>query len=150
MRANDNAVAGFFEDIPVLLVVLAGVMVLTVSGAIAAARAQDIENQETLDALARRLLDSLTVGITSDPTIEHVSVAAVLSVNVSRCAADVLADESFAVTFNLRYPHVEWLRTNSNIDGTHCSASGYASKLINVRLDDGTTGVLEVVSVVCT
>jgi hypothetical protein len=141
-----SAVAGFFEDIPVLLIVLVGVMSLVLSGVVAAGRTQHIENQKQLDLLASRLIDSIAINVAPDPSIEHASLVAFSSLNFTRCAADVLADESFGISIIQLYPATEWIRIRpADPQGQD---TGYASRLFNARSDSGTIGVLEVVAIV--
>lgn len=146
MWADRSAVAGFFEDIPVLLIVLAGVMSLVLSGVIAAEREQRIGDQRQLDLLASRLIDSVAIEAAPDPSIEHASVVVFASLNLTRCAANVLDDEAFRISVIQLYPSMEWIRTSS-LD-PQIRDVGYASRLFNARLDDGSVGVLEVAAFV--
>jgi hypothetical protein len=141
-----SAVAGFFEDIPVLLIILVGVMSLVLSGVVAAERAQHIENQKQLDLLASRLIDSVAINVAPDPAVEHASMVAFASLNATRCAANVLDDESFGISVIQLYPSMEWIQTRS--PDPQRQDTGYASRLFNARLDDGSIGVLEVVAFV--
>jgi hypothetical protein len=141
-----SAVAGFFEDIPVLLIILVGVMSLVLSGVVAAERAQHIENQKQLDLLASRLIDSVAINVAPDPAVEHASMVAFASLNATRCAANVLDDELFGISVIQLYPSMEWIQTRS--PDPQRQDTGYASRLFNARLDDGSIGVLEVVAFV--
>ena len=143
MWTDRSAVAGFFEDIPVLLIVLVGVMSLVLSGVVAAERTQRIENQRQLDLLASRLIDSIAINVAPDPSIEHASLVAFASLNFTRCAANVLADESYGISVIQLCPSTEWIRTRAADPQGH--DTGYASRLFNARLDDGSVGILEVV-----
>lgn len=146
MWTDRSAVAGFFEDIPVLLIILVGVMSLVLSGVVAAERAQHIENQKQLDLLASRLIDSVAINVAPDPAVEHASMVAFASLNATRCAANVLDDELFGISVIQLYPSMEWIQTRS--PDPQRQDTGYASRLFNARLDDGSIGVLEVVAFV--
>ncbi len=146
MWTDRSAVAGFFEDIPVLLIILTGVMALVLSGFVATEKAQRIEDRRQLDMLALRLVDSVAINIAPDPSVEHASLVAFASLNFTRCAASVLDDESFGMSVIQLCPSIEWIRIGS-VD-PQGQDTGYASRLFNARLDDGSIGVLEVVACV--
>jgi hypothetical protein len=148
MRADDSAVAGFFEDLPVLLIILAGVAVLVLSGAAASERLAEADLESELDSLADRFVASLMVSLKRDPSMDHTSMALVASLNISRCASDALDDESWSVAIVLLSPSTEWLRADSSSETPPRAATGYSSSLFNVVLDDGSVGVVEVSAIV--
>lgn len=119
---------------------------MVLSGVVAAERAQHIENQKQLDLLASRLIDSVAINVAPDPAVEHASMVAFASLNATRCAANVLDDESFGISVIQLYPSMEWIQTRS--PDPQRQDTGYASRLFNARLDDGSIGVLEVVAFV--
>jgi hypothetical protein len=147
MRDDDSAIGGFFEDLPVMLIVLAGVATLVISGVVASERISRQQDQSELDALADRLVDSVLVSMSRGPGIEHIPMSAT-SVNTSRCAGDVLDGESWKVAYVMRYPHMEWLRVDHSDEKMPLMDTGFASRLVNVVVDDGTVGVIEVSAIV--
>ncbi len=148
VRSDESAVAGFFEDMPVLLIILAGVAVLVISGTFAGERMRDARNQEELDVLASRFVDSVIMSMSADPYIEHVSLSAIHSVNITRCATETFASESYKISFLLCYPNLERIRSASSLDEFLCEDTGYSSLMMNVVLNDGTIGVAEVSAIV--
>lgn len=148
MRNDEYAIAGFFEDLPVMLIILAGVATLAISGMTASGRISQQQAQAEIDTLAGRLVDSIIVSMSRGPTIEHVPLSATISVNTSRCAADVLDGESWSVAYIIRYPQVGWLLVEKSSEDKPLKDTGYASRLVNVVVDNGTVGVLEVTAIV--
>ena len=148
MRRDISGVAGFFEDLPVLLIVLAGIATLVVSTAYAGERMRAQSLQDELDYVADRFVDSVVMSLATDPLIEHTSISAIESVNATRCACESFGSESFEISFIMRYPTVEWIRSLSCADNPLPLNTGYASRLLSAVLDNGTIGVVEVSAVV--
>ena len=148
MRSDETAVAGFFEDLPVLLIVLAGVSALVLSGVTASERLAEMENQAELESLAGRFVVTMAVSLNMDPSVEHASISSVRSLNISRCACDALDTESWTAAIVLLRPHVIWLRTESRTVVEPTTSTGYSSMLLNVVMDDGIVGVVEVKALV--
>jgi len=144
MRAGDSAIAGFFEDLPVLLIILVGVSVLVLSGAAASERLAEAERERDLGQLASRFVASMIVSLERDPSMCHTSMALVASLNISRCASEVLDDESWSAAIVLLSPGAEWLRAESSSGSPPMADSGYSSRLFNAVMDDGLIGVVEV------
>lgn len=148
MRSDDTAVAGFFEDLPVLLIILAGVSTLVLSGATAGERLAELENQAELESLASRFVISMAVSLATDPSVEHASISSVRSLNISRCASDAIDAESWSAAVVLLSPSVIWLRAESRTDVEPTTCTGYSAMLLNVMMDDGVVGVVEVKALV--
>lgn len=148
MRSDETAVAGFFEDLPVLLIILAGVSVLVLSGVTAGERLAELENQAELESLASRFVIAMAVSLAADPSVEHASMSSVRSLNISRCASDALDAESWSAAVVLLSPSVTWLRTESRTGFEPTTRTGYSSVLLNVVMDDGIVGVVEVKALV--
>ncbi len=144
MRADESGVAGFFEDLPVLLIILAGVSVLVFSGATASEHLAEEKIESDLDALAGRFVASIRVSLMRDPSMDHASIAMVKSLNISRCSSDALDDECWSAAFVLLSPSNEWLRAESSPGIAPLTGTGYSSSLFNALLDDGLVGVIEV------
>jgi len=148
VRLDDSAVAGFFEDIPVLIIILTGVSSLVLSGVMASERITAVTVQRGLDELAERLVCWIAIWVHPDQGIEHASLASFMSVNITRGASEVLDDESYKVAVVQRLPRLEWIRSASNSEAADLLNTGYASGLFNARLGDGTIGVVEVAAFV--
>jgi hypothetical protein len=148
MDFDDSAVAGFFEDLPVLLIILAGVSLLVLSGAEAAQRSAVQDAQAELESLACRFIGSMIVSLNLDHSIEHVSLASVMSLNLTRCACDALDRESWSAAIVLLSPEHRWLRSESVTGSDRPVRTGYSSVLLNVVLDSGAVGVVELMVIV--
>lgn len=144
MRADDAAVAGFFEDLPVLLFVLAGVSTLVLSGVMAAERASEKRLHSELDSAAERLLDSILMSLGAGEDIGNAWISSVGSVNISRCSAQVLDGEACAVNFVQYWPSLQWLRSEAPSMGIPSTNTGYASRVLNAIEDNGLVGIIEV------
>jgi hypothetical protein len=144
MRADDAAVAGFFEDLPVLLIILAGVSVLVLSGVVASERLAEAEREIELDQTASRFVASIMTSLVRDPSMDHTSVALLVSLNISRCACDALDGESWSASLVLLGTFAEWLRTESSAGTQPLADTGYSACLLNAVMDDGLIGVVEV------
>jgi hypothetical protein len=148
VRSDDSAIAGFFEDLPVLLIVLAGVATLVLSGVSASERLSRESAQRALDNTAARFVDSIMLSLSKSLTDQHVSLSAIMSVNVSSCTSGVLCHESYRVAFVELYPEVRWLRVEPNAADLSGTDTGFASHLINTVMNDGAVGVVGVTAFV--
>jgi hypothetical protein len=106
------------------------------------------ERQAELKSLAQRFVGSMVVSITTDPSIEHASISSVRSLNISRCASDALDGESWTAAVVLLSPSVKWLRAESSTSSEPTISTGYSSIMLNVVMDDGIIGVVEVKAIV--
>jgi hypothetical protein len=148
VRPDDSAIAGFFEDLPVLLIVLAGVAILVFSGVSASERISRESAQRSLDATAARFVDSIMLSLSRSLTDQHVSLSAIMSVNVSLCAGGTLCHEFYRIAFVELYPDVRWIRVETDAMGVLGGDTGYASRLINAVMDDGAVGIVGVTAFV--
>ena len=148
VRPDDTAIAGFFEDLPVLLIVLAGVTMLVVSGVAASERLSEQRVQRALDALAARFTDSIMLSLSRSMTHQHISMASIESVNISRCAADALGLECYHVAFVEYFPDVRWVRSESRSEDTLRANTGYAAHLVNAVMPDGGVVIVGVIAIV--
>jgi hypothetical protein len=144
MQADDSGVAGFFEDLPVLMFVLGGVSVLILTGAWVAmceqrARATQ-ELEDVAQELAERLLDQIGA---VDPSLPPM-IATVEGVRPENVSDELLGSLQASVSVVKLYPEVGWVFTWSSADGTSAILStGAHVALFNVRMNDGSVGIAE-------
>ena len=148
MYSDETAIAGFFEDLPVLLIILAGVSLLVLSGVAASERLAEQESQAELKSLAQRFMGSMVASIITDPSIDHASISSVQSLNISRCASDALDGESWTAAVVLLSPGIVWLQAESSTSSEPTISTGYSSTMFNVVMDNGIIGVVEVRAIV--
>jgi len=144
MRADDQAIGGFFEDLPVLAFVLAGTATIVLSGALASEQAAETVAHTNLDSLAERLLDSVMVRLSAVDSMDRISITSVESVNISRSAAEILGEEEFAYVFVEHHPCLQWLRAGSSSCRTPPANTGHSSCLFNAYFTNGLVGIVEV------
>ena len=149
MRADDRGVAGFFEDLPVLAFLLAGVFALVSSSAMVSETRLRERAETDLEQRTNDFADLLVVML-KDSYPDHgiPDIGSISAVNVSEAASVALGDVQYMVAFVLVHPSIEWLRTESSEDGAAPDKACSASRLLNLLLPDGGTGILEVRCVV--
>ena len=149
MHADDDGVAGFFEDLPVLAFILAGVFALVSSSAtVCQMRLQERAGIE-LEMLANEFADLLVVKLCAVfPDHSAPDVGSIGALNVTEIASDVLVGMHFQVALVLIHPELKWLRTESSDDNITADRACSTSRLLKVLLPDGGVGIMEVRCVV--
>lgn len=145
MRFDDRAVGGFFEDLPVLAFVLAGV--LSVSGT-AAWTGNELAEAGQLDTLERSAASLVSV-IVSDLRDSEVMLTLEMTAaaNLSS-ASDVLAEGiGHYVTIWCVHPFRELLLSYGDV-GDEPTLVGSDSSFVNMLCDEGVVGVSEVRAIV--
>lgn len=141
MTGDDAAVGGFFEDLPVLAFVLAGV--LSVSGTAVWANdvMSDSSEQEAIDRLASLLVSEVTrelSGVDGLPTVKGVQCA-----NLSETIGLVAEGASYLVSVWCLHPEMECLLRFERYDGEP-RVVGAAHSLLNAIREEGIVEILEV------
>jgi len=140
MKNDTDAVGGFFEDLPVLVFVLAGVM--SVAGT--ACWTGDLLSEDDSERLARDASRLVTTAV--DALVGQgglVSVEAVRSANLSGPLSSVIDAPRYIVSVWCVHPQLEPLLVVGESEGdpaTACSESMY----MNALCEDGVIGILEV------
>ena len=148
MKSDLAAVAGFFEDLPVLVLVLAGVLSLIFSSVWVSEARSSAQKDSELTFEAREIVSRTSQEIkfsgASDviPLLGHVK-----SLNLSDCS---LVAQSYDVhlTIQIVYPKKELVCEYSSNDDPGSSSTGFASKFLNAIDDSGLTIILEVQAIV--
>lgn len=149
MNADDAGVAGFFEDLPVLMFVLVGVATLVLCGTWVSRNLNAVQVQEELDSLAEDLVDSVVSRLLRPETPGLIpSVSSAQNFNISDVASKVVGERHYMIAFIARYPSYTWLNAGSDNETALPIATGYCSRLLNVLDGCGRTIMLEVKAIV--
>lgn len=144
MRRCREGVAGFFEDLPVLAIILVGVSVLVASG-VNLARHELAERSEThLDFMSEKLLDSILSEIASISPGLPPFASALASMNLTVCASSLPSWLCYCVSVVQLHPEPTWVLTAGYPTSLCQTSTGYSSTIINASLENGLVGVFEV------
>jgi hypothetical protein len=149
MRPDEAGVAGFFEDLPVLMFVLVGVTTLILCGTWVSKSLNALNAQEELDSLAENLVNSVMSSLLRPETSGIVpSVSSVQAIDISQIAAGVVGQRHYLVAIIVRYPSYCSLNKGSDNDTAPPDATGYCSRLLNVLDANERIVMLEVKAIV--
>ena len=145
MRADRSGVAGFFEDLPVLMFVLSGVVALVLTSVFVSGRMSADRLDKELDAAAKRIVDSVASEMlfSCGPDVLP-TVTSICASDYSGLVSQLSDGRGFALSVFSLHPS---FRCMLNISSDQISAprsTGYASELLNALGDDGLSMVLEV------
>ena len=146
---NDEAVGGFFEDLPVLAFILTGFLLIASTNVAVTDQRNELERSERLELAARRLAGFVLAAI-SEGCGEDNQLGSVSSLNLSALLpASVLPQGSgWAISIALIHPWHESLVKSSNGSPGPLAEAGWHCLLFNVRYGQYGVGVAEVVVVV--
>ena len=142
VRRDDEGVAGFFEDLPVLMLVLAGVTVLVASSACVshqnAAAEAEMNLDETAQDMIQSLLRTIRTQIGPEPRIPSLE-----GTGLQSAVADFSEGRSFSLTIAGVYP-VKHLVVAVTVGdpGSACS-TGFACAQFIALDDQGFSVILE-------
>ncbi len=143
---NDRAgVAGFFEDLPVLMFVLVGVSVLVLSAAWVARENAERQAEESLDEAARRIAGNLIASFLTEPG-SMPRVSSLEGRNLSEAVTRIMpaAVSGFSVAVSQLYPGPVAINAQMYGDEAEGSRTGFARAVFNGVDDHGLVLVLEV------
>jgi hypothetical protein len=147
MRCDDNGVGGFVEDLPVLVLILAGVCVLLCAGSWSAEiRARSLADED-LGRLAERAVDEVVWAL-SDGAGGCVDVDSVAKANLSRVKSLVPDGIAWLLTVEVVHPWSEPLLLVESGDERNASNTRSDIRLLNAPYGSGGCAVLKVVVVV--
>ena len=145
MMADRTGVAGFFEDIPILVFVLLGVSTLVLSGVWVSQRLTGERIQDRLDRLAGALADHLVAEVLELGSYDGLPrVSSVGSLNLTEHAREELGARGYEIAVLERYPEFAWVKNQSSGDPLLAESTGYASMVFNAVDDNGYTQIMEV------
>jgi hypothetical protein len=149
MRDDCGGVAGFFEDLPVLMFVLAGVFIVVAAGVWTSTTLETQHKRDRLEALAESLVDQVVLEIETRLGGESVPTVDALSrLNLSHVAGGVLPADRFSVAIIERYPEVRWLIQWSDETPESPTQAVGAARLLNALDENLMVAAVEVRAIV--
>jgi len=145
MRADRSGVAGFFEDLPVLMFVLSGVVALVLTSAFVSERISADRLDDQLDTVAKRMVDSVASEMlfSCGPDVLP-TVTSIRALNCSDHVSQLSDGRDFVLSVFSMHPSFGCLFSISSNQNSTPRSTGYASELLNALGDDGLCTVLEV------
>jgi hypothetical protein len=142
MRTDDKGVGGFFEDLPVMIFVLAGVSSLIMTGVFASEEISRARESEELSYIAVHMVDGLVSHSQPNdgvmPTLGHIR-----ALNASEICGGLACGRHFAATMIMRHPGYELLCQGSDsVRGSACDAVS-ATRLLNALDENGVIAIVE-------
>jgi hypothetical protein len=149
MNASCSGVAGFFEDLPVLIFVLSGVVAMVLTGVFVSERLAAARMDQQLDEVATRIVDSVVAELlfSSGPDTPP-TTAFICAFNYSDMACQFSEGRAFSLSVFSLHPSFCQMVNVCSTRGDTPRSSGYASEMLNALSDDGLCMVLEVRAVV--
>ena len=144
VKQDEQGVAGFFEDLPILLFVLAGTLTIVVSSVSASATVASIKETAKLDLIANRCVELLLSDILGGDDGNHATLASLCSTRVCQIAEDFLGKHPFCVGLLMIHPELRWLLENVSRGSGVPERAGSASRLFNAFTDNGLSAILVV------
>jgi len=141
MRGDQEAVGGFFEDLPVLAFVLAGVMSVAGTACWTSGQLSGTDDSDALGLSATRLAADVVMGLGGSGVLP--SIEAVRSANLSVQLASLPEGLACLVSVWCIHPDVELLLVVGDDDSDPEVASS-ERVLVNASCDGGFVGILEV------
>ena len=149
MKADCDGVAGFFEDLPVLMFVLTGVFIVVAAG---------VWTSNTLEAQrVRDRFEVLAAGLVNEVVLEiearlggraFPTVSALSHLNLSHLVGGVLPAHRCSIAIIERYPEVRWLVRWSDETPDSAIQTVGAAKLLNAFDEHLMVVVVEVRAIV--
>ena len=145
MRADRSGVAGFFEDLPVLMFVLSGVVTLVLTSVFVSERISEDRLDDQLDAVAKRMVDSVASEMlfSCGPDVLP-TVTSIRALNCSGLVSPLSEGRGYALSVFSMHPSFGCLLSFSSNQSSAPRSTGYASRLLNALGDDGLCVILEV------
>jgi hypothetical protein len=143
MKTDEDAVGGFFEDLPVLIFILAGVSVLVSSAVWAEQEIAQERSSAELEFASEMLLEAVCADLFQEegvlPTVDSLK-----GYNLSEDVLEAAGDRGCAVAIRECYPACELLSSTSVGDASIPVEVSSASRLMNAIDAQGLTVVVEV------
>lgn len=136
--------AGFFEDLPVLLFVLAGTFTIVISSLSVSVAVVSTEESAKLDFTANRCVELLLSELLGQSDGNQAMVGSFCSTRLFQVAEEFLGKESYCVGIMMIHPELRWLLA-TDLDGTTVpERASSSSRLFNALTDDGLSAILVV------
>ena len=145
MRADRSGVAGFFEDLPVLMFVLSGVVALVLTSVFVSERMTADRMDGQLDAVAKRIVDSVASEMLFSCGPEVLpTVNSICAFDYSDLVSQLSDGRGFALSVFSLHPSFGCMLSICSDQSSAPRSTGYASELLNALDDNGLIMVLEV------
>lgn len=145
MALSDEAVGGFFEDLPVLMFVLFGVFLLVSTSLFASGQIAEERRHGWIEGVADDLMAAIMSRVNAaDAVGSTVTMASMREMDLGRIASAAVPDVRYCVSLVALHPHTEWLCSAISGDPSSATSTGIARSLFNALCDDGMIGVVEV------
>lgn len=141
VRDDSNAVGGFFEDLPVMAFVLAGVLTVTGTACWASAQLSQEASSDSLERSASLLVMAVVDALGGTDGL--VSIGATRSANLSGLLDSLPGSLDCLVSVWCIHPDLDLLVVYGDAGAGPVEAHSERA-LVNVLLDDGVIGILEV------
>lgn len=142
MRIDDSGVGGFFEDLPVMLFVLAGVSSMIMTGVFAGEEISRAREKEELSFIAVHMADGLVSHCWPAeerlPTLVHIRQLDI--VDICRSLA---SGRHFAAVMIMHHPGYELLCQGSDSVREPACDAGSATRLLNALDENGVIAIVE-------
>lgn len=145
MLRGEDAVGGFFEDLPVLALVLLGVFLLVSTSALVSQELSGRRESERLGSVAEDILNAIMVHLTSGDLTGHMpTVPAMRQIDLRALADPVANCAGYCASIVSIHPRTEWLSSATAGDILVAQHVAYAGGFLNALLEDGSVAILEV------
>lgn len=144
MRSDERAVAGFFEDIPITLIVLAGVALIVSSSVWSSARMAEDDRLEGLHAAAQRAANRFVKEIREQSSAVGLpELKWIESINLTALLLPILAPLCFSMNVSLAGCQ-HWHVLVEEEGSTPATATGFAHEWFNAVTTEGAVVICEV------
>ena len=146
MNTDDRAIGGFFEDLPVLMIVLMGTVSVMGTGIWVSEQTESLDRADSLDKAAEEMTD-VVLSRLSEGGLTRITLDSIAALQPSSIVPD---DGSLAWTVSIAmiHPWHEVITVMRSEDLGQASVTGWHSRLFNVLHGVSSIGVAEVVAVV--
>jgi len=145
MLRGEDAVGGFFEDLPVLALVLLGVFLLVSTSTLVYQESSGRREYDRLESVTQDIAKAIIGHLSRGDESSHLStVSAMREINLEALADSVADCAGYCASVVLLHPRTEWLSSAATGDLHDARQVAYAAGFLNAILDDGSVAVVEV------
>lgn len=144
MKHDECGVAGFFEDLPVLMFVLAGTLIIVVSAVSASKVIVTKDENKELERLAERCAELVLSELLGQHREIVVTVGSVCSTRLSQVIDEFLSGHDYCMSILVVHPVLKWLVQVPGRSAEMPERACTTSRLVNALTDDGRMAILAV------
>ena len=141
---DESGVGGFFEDLPVLVFVLAGTCVMILSAVSVSDAIVSREKIKELEYLANRCADRVVSELVGAHPGAVIMVESLCATRLCKVISDCLDGHGFRMGIAMVHPVFEWLLEASSASSAILESASSSSRLANGLTDEGYIAVLVV------